>query len=812
MIATHTDCPPIEMLERLGSETLPEVDFAAIESHVQGCPQCQSALECLSADVMDCEETRPTIPGFVIERELGRGGMGVVYQARQPELARRVALKVLTHGPADRKRWIREARAMGQVRHPNIVRLHQVGEESGRFFLVLDLIPAGSLKERVTGPIAPAVAASLIETIARAVAHIHAAGMLHLDIKPSNILLDGPPGGPLGEAVPVLADFGLARAVDDANETAVNRTGAGIAPGTPAFMAPEQVDGHAGSFGPQTDVFALGCTLYALLTGRSPFQGSSVVETLDLVRSRDPVPPRNLVPGISRDLETIVLQCLRKDMRSRYASAADLADDLRRWLDGFPIVARPMGPAERTVRWCARSPAVASLLVFLAVTIAASLVSLAVLWRHSESERGRAEAALALAVRNEAVASRVRIDLIELLVGSLPEYRILTPDRTTEVMKILASQTKRLCDVRGLGATEVNTIAKLAIYLTNIFNFCGDREDSLAILEDALRLVEHHDRPGTRDRNLVIQHGRILVGIGSYCWELGHHERAIACFERGVAVGRDAGDVEACLDALTRVYDAIQTLAERALDKGDHASRERMVAAYSRMIESAADTFHPMPLFRLFLAASRSIGVRDVHGGGSRRSEIDRAFRAIRDEDRRGETFQYIVVTWMTYEAIPDSLLARAGDPGAPEECASRILATIDARCDEFGFPHELRLEIVDSIFQHVLQLATTHRHNGRYDRAEHAAHSLEILGRRLCTEEPSRAEYRLIVSAALEQNAKNAWRHDDRKLILSSLRGALAEAKVALRLRPDDPEIPVTICALQNKLIGLPVVGPSDK
>ena len=288
-------------------------------------------------------DTPPVIPGFVIERELGRGGMGVVYQARQPELARRVAIKVLTrgpsHDPAGRRRWLREARAMGRVRHPNVVRLHDAGEASGRLFLVLDLISGGSLKDRAVGPISPRIAAMILETVARAVGTIHASGMLHLDIKPSNILLDGPPGGRLEDAVPILADFGLARGGDDPNAGISARTGASLVPtGTPAFMAPEQIDGAADAIGPHTDVFALGCTLYALVTGRSPFQGASVVETLDLVRSRDPVPPRSLVSEVSRDLETILLKCLRRDVRAvcdggrtgrRLAADAGRTDDPR---------------------------------------------------------------------------------------------------------------------------------------------------------------------------------------------------------------------------------------------------------------------------------------------------------------------------------------------------------------------------------------------------------------------------------------------------------------------------------------------------
>ncbi len=267
-------------------------------------------------------------------------------------------------GAEDRRRWLREAQAIGRVRHPNVVQLHEAGEQDGCLYLVLDLIAGGSLAERVSGPLPARVAVGLMATVARAADHIHHAGMLHLDIKPSNILLDGPPGGPWDQVTPMIADFGIARAGDDPGATATVTIGVH---GTPSFMAPEQIAGDRAAIGPRSDVFGLGATLYCLLSGRPPFQAASLIETLDLVRTREPAPPRTLVPGLPRDLETIALTCLRKDPRRRYASAGALADDLQRWLDGFPIRARPVSKLEHASRWCRRRPAFASLLAVLDV-------------------------------------------------------------------------------------------------------------------------------------------------------------------------------------------------------------------------------------------------------------------------------------------------------------------------------------------------------------------------------------------------------------------------------------------------------------
>ena len=327
-----SSCPSPEMLGQLTHASWSASWFTAMEAHVEACLACQGVLERLASESSQCADRKserhplreepPAIPGFVIERELGRGGMGVVYQAWQPQLARAVAIKVVSLGVGigaeDRRRWLREARAIGRLRHRNVVQLHEAGEQDGCLYLVFDLITGGSLAERINGPLPARVAVELMLAVARAVEEIHNAGMLHLDIKPSNILLDGLRDDPWDKVTPMIADFGIARAGDDPGATATGLTGVG---GTPSFMAPEQIAGDRAVIGPRSDVFALGATLYCLVTGRPPFQAASAIETLDLVRTREPAPPRTLVPGLPRDVETIALSCLRKDPRRRYDSA-----------------------------------------------------------------------------------------------------------------------------------------------------------------------------------------------------------------------------------------------------------------------------------------------------------------------------------------------------------------------------------------------------------------------------------------------------------------------------------------------------------
>jgi formylglycine-generating enzyme required for sulfatase activity len=310
----------------------------------------------------------PHVPGYELLAELGRGGMGVVYKARHLRLDRVVALKMILSGAFagghECARFRTEAQSAARLQHPHIVQIHEVGEHDGRPYLTLEYVDGGTLAQRLTGrPFPAGQAAQLILSLARAVQHAHERGVVHRDLKPANILLTA-------DGAPKVTDFGLARRLDaDATQT---RTGAVL--GTPCYMAPEQAAGRANT---SADVYGLGAILYELLTGRPPFLAATAVETLELVRGQDPVPPRRLQPSVPRDLETICLKCLQKDLPKRYGTAAELAEDLRRFQSGEPIVARPVGRAERTAKWVRRNPLVAGAVaaVALSLVLGAALAS-----------------------------------------------------------------------------------------------------------------------------------------------------------------------------------------------------------------------------------------------------------------------------------------------------------------------------------------------------------------------------------------------------------------------------------------------------
>ena len=260
--------------------------------------------------------------------------MGAVYKARDTELDRIVAIKTIAEGrfatSDQRERFRAEARAVARLRHPNIIAIHAIGEHDDQPYLASEFAEGGSLAQRlVEKPMAPREAAALLEILARAVHAAHQAGVVHRDLKPSNILLTA-------EGVPKVSDFGLAKLMDADS----GRTVTGQVLGSPSFMAPEQAEGRSKDVGPAADVYALGSILYQALTGRPPFLGESQLETLKLVVSNDVVPPCRLRPDVPRDLETICLKCLEKEPARRYSDAMALADDLRRYLEGRPILAR----------------------------------------------------------------------------------------------------------------------------------------------------------------------------------------------------------------------------------------------------------------------------------------------------------------------------------------------------------------------------------------------------------------------------------------------------------------------------------------
>ena len=322
---------------------------------------------------------------YEIIREIARGGMGVVFQARQVSLNRPVALKMILAGQlatdTDVKRFYTEAEAAAGLDHPGIVPIFEVGQHDGQHFFSMGFVEGQSLADRLAGGVLPPrEATELVRRITKAVQFAHERGVIHRDLKPANILLDQ-------NGNPRITDFGLAKKV--AGDSAL--TGSGQIMGTPSYMPPEQAGGKRGDVGPAADIYSLGATLYALVAGRPPFQAATAMDTVIQVLSDEPMPPRRLNASIPRNLETICLKCLQKDPARRYSSAAALAEDLRRFLAGEPIAARPVTAWERAVKWARRRPATAALLGLVALVSALGLGGVLWQWRAAVRARDLAE-------------------------------------------------------------------------------------------------------------------------------------------------------------------------------------------------------------------------------------------------------------------------------------------------------------------------------------------------------------------------------------------------------------------------------------
>ncbi len=317
---------------------------------------------------------------FLIEKEIARGGMGVVYRARQLSLGRLVALKMILSTqihPTHAKRFHMEAEAAGRLNHPNIVQVFGVGELEGRHYFSMALVEGWSLDDRLrAGPVPPADAARWIEAAARGVHFAHSRNIVHRDIKPANILIDV-------DGTPKITDFGIAKRLDDDSEM----TRAGQVMGTPGYMSPEQAAGKSAEVGPPADVYALGATLYALLARRPPFRGEPA-EVIRQVLQEEPEPPSRVNKAVDSDLEAVCLKCLEKEPSRRYASAAELADDLGRWRRGEPTLARPATPTEAFRKWVRREPWRAGAWAAL-IALGLLIITVGCVYYYKETEQGR---------------------------------------------------------------------------------------------------------------------------------------------------------------------------------------------------------------------------------------------------------------------------------------------------------------------------------------------------------------------------------------------------------------------------------------
>jgi serine/threonine protein kinase len=516
------------------------------------------------------ELARPGLHGYEILEELARGGMGVVYRARQKGLNRIVALKMILSGahagPGEIARFRIEAEAVARLQHPHIVQIHQVGEVRGLPFFSLEFIDGGSLDDKLAGvPQQPRAAAELVAILAEAMQHAHEHGIIHRDLKPANVLLSSvgagsefstphkeTPGPGYGirtteYGLPKISDFGLAKPVS--GESGLTRTG--VIVGTPSYMAPEQANN--GRIGPAADIYALGAILYEMLTGRPPFRAALAVETIRQVIDEEPVAPSRLQPKLPVDLETICLKCLEKDAGKRYPSALALAEDLHHFLADEPIRARPISRVRRLVKWTRRRPALAGLvsvssvaLVVLAGVIAVSAVSLKQQRDFAFAQRDLAATAKEDADRQRQRAernferARAAVDQMLTRVGdqklkNVPLMEQLQRDLLEDALEF----NQQFLEERATDPSVRKETVHAYLRAANIRSMLGHHDQAVAAYREAIQLlqqvVDETPEEVASLRTLALSY----EGLGSQLAEMNNVTEAETAYRKALGVFED---------------------------------------------------------------------------------------------------------------------------------------------------------------------------------------------------------------------------------------------------------------------------------
>lgn len=480
-------CPPRDQLSDFLNGS-PVATASALETHIASCVSCQQILEMLRATAVGLVADNPTnpssllptmddlaptlaensaarqtprlplgfsSPGYEILDELGRGGMGVVYKARQLSLNRLVALKIILQSPSlgDKQlsRFTIEAELLAQLQHPNIVQVFETGQFQETPYLSMEYLSGVTLSRQLeTTRYGSHAAAALVETLARAMFSAHQRGVLHRDLKPSNVLFSA-------EGEPKITDFGLAKRVGDESHLTIDQT----VLGTPSYMPPEQAQGNLAAIGPRSDVYSLGAILYEMLTGRPPFRGSTALETIKQVVSREPDAPRAINRRIPLDIETICLKCLQKQPESRYQTAEELADDLQRFQRDEPILARRIGTVARVWRWCRRNPALSMAIGLFLITMVIGTFGIA--WQFRQASRARRLAEQRF--ERFQVESSEKLGLIQDLMERVPEDE---RQQNARLQSAVASYEQMLVD-------EPTNAAAQASYAESLFRVADIR-------------------------------------------------------------------------------------------------------------------------------------------------------------------------------------------------------------------------------------------------------------------------------------------------------------------------------------------------
>lgn len=774
-------CPPLTMLRRIGDDDLPNDRFAAIESHVESCANCQSVMQKLAdADRIvlgddsrgnrfdgepECDRAIvPDIPGFRIVDELGRGGEGVVFLAEETETQRLVALKFVPGGwltgPKGRSRWIRQVRATAKVRHDNVVRLYRIDETSQWYLMVLEYIAGGTLRDRVQGPVDPHSAATLIRTLALAVEEIHRAGFLHLDLKPSNILMDGPPGAALSECVPKVSDFGISM---------IHGSGIGEAltelsgRGTPAFMAPEQAQAQSESLGPATDVYGLGGLLFFLLTAKPPFQAENIAQLLDYVRFAEPAFPADVSAAIDNELREICLKAMHKEPSRRFGTPGELGDALDTWL-GAGVRQRRTAAGFESERGRRNRFAIAVSGVLSAVAIAAPFYL-------------RPFVASSFVSSDGALSSAA--DWIQELGQTEPN--VFFGPRLETLIASSRMHTSAMLSDASVDRERLIRMGVLIRALAVRFSMSNNRdlyEPSGALLECSLRLLQRsHDRE-PNDEEAIRELAITELAFASQkandleddvATSRARHMAKQARISNSVAWIAQLSDSRARLHLYAQILDKCRGEIQDAEWKGLSGLGALWLETHDHCLKAMGDD-----------ADEPKIAIRAA--------AVRRDMRLFRNGPIRMDADELLILQreWVMY-GFADLICGLAGQGKvADDEDAEAAFAEASRTLQSFGLGDErLPMIIYEDLIRPVASISTWNRARERRSQAEAIERTYEKLCRVVLERFPDRFESWLGLSEAYLQSWKNELRRGDVIAAEASLRKSLETARKASDLAP---------------------------
>ncbi len=686
-------------------------------------------------------DVAPSIAGYEILSELGRGGMGVVYHARQTSLGREVALKIILAGAhageSERARFRVEAETAARLKHPHIVPIYEIGEQGQLPYLALEFVDGGSLAQAMAvRPLAPVQAAAMVETLARAMDYVHQRGVVHRDLKPANVLLTA-------EGVPKITDFGLAKWLDAPSGQA---TQSGTVLGTPSYMAPEQAHGKSALIGTATDVYALGAMLYEMVTGRPPFHAATSQETVQQLLTEEPLPPSRLQPRVPRDLETICLKCLQKEPARRYAGAGALADDLRCFLDRKPIRARPTPAWERAAKWARRRPAVAVLVgVSVAAVLAVAIMGLAYNAR-LQRERDTAR-----------VNFQMALDAVDRFYNQVSENTLLNTPRMEPLRRQLLETAQefyeRFVRERANDPEARVQLGRTYQRLGQLTRQTKSKTEAIEFMKQAIAiqepLVRAHPDNSEYQSDLAISH----ANLGGLLGETGRMDQAAQQFRKTLPLW--------------------EALVRRNPSHG--AYRQRLGHTWF----SLGEVCH---------IAAQNDEARQAHARA--RAVLE---ELVRDEPRVPDHRKELALLINAQGAL-------AFGTGAFAEAAKAFgdaLALRDVLAREFPVRHAFQRDLADSHGN----LAIAARTNNDLDRAETSNKKALDIYRSLAREHPDVSDYRIDQAGPYQELGLIYFLRNDFKHSEQSLREAVTIRAAVAR---DRPEVPLYQSSLARTYIDL--------